>query len=313
MIVRFEKSKVFVLGVMFVLTLACNLVGSDPQTITRRTVIRTPLPTLTPTIVANSGIFPQEPNTGDAVVTPTEGVAAASEANPTPMAATATLLPPVASTPEQANVDVPAGNPPTSEPTSAPAGVSGWSFANVHAYPDPYGDGLLVYGDIVNGTGSVQQIVAVSGTFFDAQGQVVAGADNIVDYWPFDIVPAEGRLPFELTVLDIQQTADFDLIVDSRPSDQSPHQNFDVANVEAWSDEGVYCLAGELENRGDFLNEYVAIVAVLFDDQNQMLGFGEYYEPEPEQGLTEFPLEFDICIDVIDQNVARYEMRAWGQ
>ena len=313
MIVRVEKSKVFVLGVVFVLTLACNIVGSDPQTMAGRRVTRTPLPTLTPTVAATSAILPQETNTMDAVVMPMEDVAATSETDPIPVVATATLPSPVAANPEQTNVDAPADNPPNPEPTSAQAGVSGWSFANVRAYSDPYGDGLLVYGDMVNGTGSVQELVAVTGTFFDAQGQVAASADNIVDYWPFDIVPVGGQLPFELTVLDIQQAADFDLIVDSQPSDQAPHQNFNVSNVESWSDEGVYCLVGELENRGDFLNEYVVIVAVLFDNQNQMLGFGEYYEPEPEEGLTEFPLEFDICIDVGDQNVARYELRAWGQ
>ena len=57
----------------------------------------------------------------------------------------------------------------------------------------------------------------------------------------------------------------------------------------------------------------LVIMAVLYDAESHVMGFSEYYEPEPVEGLTEFPLEFDICIDVGDQNIARYEFRAWGQ
>jgi len=319
MIVRPGTGKLFVLGVMIVLTLACNIVSSDPQDIAGRAEIRTPLPTLTPTVAENFDILPQETDTTESVVVPVEDVAATlvTETDPTPVTPTEILPTPVATNPEKTSDDIPASatpdNSPTPEPTPAPVGGSGWVFEDVHTYPDPYGDGILVYGDIVNGTGSVQELVAVTGTFFDNQGQVIAGEDNIVDYWPFDVIPVNGQLPFELTVLDIQQTADFDLVVESQSSNQAPHQDFNVANVEQWSEDGVYCLLGQLENRGSFLNEYVVILAVLFDDQNQMLGFGEYYEPEPVEGLTESPLEFDICIDVGDQNIARYEWRAWGQ
>jgi len=314
MIARPETRKLLGLGVVIGLTIACNIFGSDPQSAARRAAARTPLPTLTPTVATNSVMMPQETNLATTVVS-SENVVA----TPTPDAATATLLAPVAPDSEKTTVDVPTPTPALSndtatlEPTAIPPGVSGWSFTNMHAYPSPYDDGLLVYGDIVNNTGTTQELVTVSGTIFDAQGQVVAGTDDIVDYWPFDIVPVGGQLPFELTVLDVQQAADFDLFVDSRPGDQTPHQNFNVINVEQLQEDGVYCLLGELENRGDFLNEYVIILAVLFDDQNQMLSFGEYYEPEPEAGLTEFPLEFDICVDVAGQNVARYEVRAWGQ
>jgi hypothetical protein len=319
MVVGLKIRKMFVLGVVIVFTLACNILGSDPQNMAGRTGAQTPLPTLTPTTTtANPNISSQETPSADSIGAPVANAdPPGAGTNSIPADPAATLPAPVTPDSEQTNTDIPgtdgAGGTYTPEPTLAPVGVPGWTFANVHSYPDPYGDGILVYGDIVNGTGSVQELVVVTGTFFDAQGQQIAGPDDMVDYWPFDIVPVNGQLPFELTVLDIQQAADFDLIVDSRPSDQTPHLNFDTAIIEQWSEDGLYCLIGELENRGNSLNEYAVILAVLFDDQNQMLGFGEYYEPEPAEGLADFPLEFDICVDVGDQNVARYELRAWGQ
>jgi hypothetical protein len=313
--------KMFALGVVLGLTLACNILSSSFQNTTGRAGTRTPLPTLTPTIAANSGVLPQETNALETAIVVIEAVtvAPAAETDPIPVPPTETLSPLVApaSALEEPSDDIPVAATPdipaSPEPTSAPAGVSGWTFANVQTYANPYGDGMLIYGDIVNGTGSVQEIAAVTGTFFDTQGEVVSGAENVIDYWPFDVVPVEGRLPFELTVLGSQQIADFELVVDSRPSDQVPHQNFNVANIEQLQEDGVYCLLGELENRGDFLNEYVLILAVLFDGQDQMLNFGEYYEPEPVEGLTEFPLEFDICVDVGDKTIDRYEWRAWGE
>ena len=89
-----------------------------------------------------------------------------------------------------------------------------------------------MYGEMVNNTGSSQELTLVSGAFYDAQGQLIAGEESIIDYWPVDIIPPGGRLPFELTVLEIENAANFDLSVQSQPSGQTPHQNFEFSDLD---------------------------------------------------------------------------------
>jgi hypothetical protein len=312
-----KKGKVLAPGVVIIFVLACNILSSQPRDRPGGAVMRTPLPTLTPTLVGRGTPLPQLTQTPGADVVPVAS-AAVSAGNITPAGQPISLPAPIGADSQPAAGNGPdvatPGNLASPEPAPAvPAAVSGWTFTNIHARPDPYGQGMLVHGDIINNTNSTQELAKITGTFFDDGRQVVADADDMVDYWPFDIIPVGGQLPFELTLFDIHQAADFDLLVESQPSNQAPHQNFNMANIEQWCEDSVCCLAGQLENRGDYLNEYVIILAVLFNDQNQMLAFGDYLEPEPAAGLTEGPLEFEICMDVVDQHVARYELRAWGQ
>ena len=52
------------------------------------------------------------------------------------------------------------------------------------------------------------------------------------------------------------------------------------------------------------------IVTVLFDSQDRVLNFGEYYGPGP----ADPSLTFEICIDLMShQDVARHELQVWGQ
>jgi hypothetical protein len=294
--------------------LACNLGQMAARSTPKHAPTRTPLPTLTPT-----SLLPLSPTTNSF---PTTVVATAETTTPVP-----TFTPPpsnsqdLSPTPTLANAAAPQ-NTPAATPPPTPASTSidlptatpppqtaGWSFAGVRSYPDPYGGGLLLYGDLVNDTGTTQELVFVSGTFYDASGQVIADAGSTSDYWPVDIIPPGGRLPFELTVLDIEQAAAYDLTLEAQPSDRTPHQDFEFANLDQWREEESYCLAGELQNLGAPLQEYVVIVAVLFDSQDRVLKFGEYYESGP----VDQSLEFEICIDLINQDVARHELRAWGQ
>jgi hypothetical protein len=178
----------------------------------------------------------------------------------------------------------------------------------VQAYPDPYGGGLLLYGELINDTGATQELSMVTGTFYNDQNQVIADANNIIDYWPIDVIPPGGRLPFELTVLDIQNAANYDLTLEAQPSSLTLHQDFEVSGLNQWIEVESYCLAGQLINRGQALQEYVIVVAVLYDGQDRVLKFGEYFGP----ALADQPLDFEICIDSVNHPVARHLVWAWG-
>jgi hypothetical protein len=203
-------------------------------------------------------------------------------------------------------------NSPVATPTTMPA-TSGWSFVNVQAIPDPYMGGVLLHGEMVNNTGSAQQIFRVTGTFYDNQGQVVAGPNDADDYWPVDVLPPGGKSPFELALYDVDSVADFDLQVVSQPSSVTPRQDFEFSNVATSSGSGEYCVAGDVRNPGDQLQDYLVVVAILYNGQGNVVNFDYDDAPYPEDITGQEVMDFEICVDTLDQDAAGHELRAWGE
>lgn len=328
------------LAAMLVLALAslsCGLLGNGSESAAGRSLILTRLPTLTPTANSNPASVAPVEQTTDTTPAPSpispDIATAASEptlvslpeatASPIPTSAASNqamvptqppaTLPAEAATPTQPPV-VSLITPVPDFPTATPVlKTSEWSFANIQAYPDPYGEGLVMYGDLINDTASTQELARVTGQFYDGQGQLVADPDQTIDFWPIHIVPAGGRLPFELTILGTQNVAHYDLTVEAEPTQGHPHQAFEFSDVGEWEEEGLYCLSGSLQNRGEALHDYVMVVAIFYDNQDHMIKFGEFYETDFENQIDSQPVAFDICIELTAQEIARHELRAWGE
>jgi hypothetical protein len=199
-------------------------------------------------------------------------------------------------------------------PTPTPvAEISGWLFSGVQLSPSPGGEGLLLYGDALNNTGVPQELSEVSTTLYDAQGQILANVDNTFGYWPVDIVPAGERLPFQLIIPEVQTAADFELHIKAQPKEEAPAHEFEFTNIDQWSEEGITCLTGQLQNQGEPLEDYLVLMAVFYDGQGQVIGFGEYYAPAVEEVQGDQLMAFEICIESPTQTIARYELRSWGE
>jgi hypothetical protein len=316
--------------VLALASLSCGMLGSGSQPVAGRTIIRTHLPTLTPTASgSNAPIGAATPVTGliPPLPPPPSNPAAAPVRGHTSLTSLPTLTPtPItaaaseqAAPPAQEMAQASGSNPgpitapppaPTAFPTSTPVlSAPDWSFANVQFYPDQYGAGLVLYGDVINNTGVSQELTAITGAFYDAQGQLMADGDDILNVWPIEVIPAGGRLPFELAIPGLQNIADFDLSVQAQPNGQMPHQNFDFPEVNELIEDNYYCLTGQVQNLGAQLHTYLMVVAVLYDSQDRMINFSEYYEPAPADELS----DFEICVDLINPDMARYELRAWGE
>ncbi len=167
-----------------------------------------------------------------------------------------------------------------------------------------------MYGELVNNTGSSQALDLITGIFYDDQGQVIAGEESIYDYWPIvDAIPSGSRVPFELIVDGINDAANYMLNVEAQPSSESPRQNFKFLELSQWSEEDDYCVEGVIRSAGDSVQNYLVIVAVLYDEQGNVVNFGDYYESYLESGEA---LNFGICVGPPNRGVARYELRAWG-
>lgn len=76
---------------------------------------------------------------------------------------------------------------------------------------------------------------------------------------------------------------------------------------------GSYCVEGELRKPGAGLRDYLTIAAILYDAQRQVINFDSYDEFFPEDVVGDQTLGVQVCIDPLGQQVARYEVRAWGQ
>lgn len=292
-------------GVILILaltTLACGLGTTGSSSRVNRVVILNRLPTLTatPRAAASSGQATAATNTPIA-------------SQPLPPTATATPPPGAVSLniseapePISISIETPAAKPPAEAPTD-------WLFANVQLYPDQYEEGLLLFGEMINNSGVSQTPTELTGIFYDAQGQVIADADNTIGYWPVDNIPPEGRVPFELLLEGIHRVANFDLNVTAEPGDTIPRQDFEFGDLNQRTEADTYCLTGQFRNPGAELQNYLVIGATLYDAQNNVVNFGDYYQPDLQAMAADQPLQFEICITPPNQGATRYEVWAWGE
>ena len=332
-----------IMTILATFTLACTFLSPDIPATSRRIVILTRLPTFTPTpslaTSESEPAFPPSqvtsaPEAADppAVDFPTEAtVVTPTPTSPPPQPATEVQSPmndpnetPLSAAPTERDTQA----SPLPDPVATPAAPSpdttnvttipdmeadGWSFTDVQVYTDQIDNGFLMYGDVINNTGSAQELDYITGTFYDAQGQVIAGEENVIDSWPLDIIPPGARVPFGLTVEGVQNVANLELNLYSEPSEDLPSQDFEFLNTNPSIAVGSYCVNGQLQNLGGELEGYLVIVLVLYNDQNKMINFAEYPEPYFEELVGGETLPFEICVDNFKQNVARYDLRAWGQ
>jgi hypothetical protein len=203
---------------------------------------------------------------------------------------------------------------PAAETGGGPAAIAvgGWSFVNLRSGYAPDQKRFSVYGEVINNSGSAQKISYLIANLFDDQGRSVTGISDTTEDWPTDLVPPGGQVPFVLTGNDIPGFAEVRLKVFAQPSSQTTRQDFEFLEVEPYDDGIDYCVAGKLRNPGDSLGSYLVITLVLYDDQGDVINFdsGTWY---PQQVAGDETLDFEVCADPLNQSVADYDVRAWGQ
>lgn len=305
------------------LSCSCALLGIGSSSPVALVATRTPWPTFTPTDTPTTEPVARFQAPTDSPSAPT--------ATPSPLPQTTSPPPTDAylqsttipdDVPTSATMPTPTFVPtpavaPTATPTSTPLPAMttavdspGWSLDSVRVHSDVFEEGLLLYGDLINDTGSPQALALVTGTFYDSQGKVIADRESVYDYWPLlDVVPPGGRVPFELVVENIRDAANFILNVEFEPSSESPRQDFEFFDLNQWNEEEAYCVEGILRGPGENLQSYVVVAVVLYDDQESVVNFGDYYKPYLAGDQT---LSFEICVGPPNQDIARYELRAWG-
>ncbi len=257
------------------------------------TAIPTPTPTFTTTLPA-----------------PTATATASASASPT---ATDTSI---AFTPTEGPTSTPTftqTETATATATVTPEG-GGWTFASIRLTTDPdeSDPNIVIFGEVINNSGAVQEIGAITGLFYDAQGQVIANEANTTDYWPVEAIPVGGRMPFEMVVIGIQSAASYKLSVESGLSPDLPRQNFEFSAVAQTNESGNYCVGGKARNPGEALKSYLIIVVTLYDGQNKVINFGSDEKVGVTTLVGDKTVNFRICIVPPNQDTTRYDLQAFG-
>jgi len=210
-----------------------------------------------------------------------------------------------------AQASTPAGTPPPPPPAQIPD-TSGWAFNGVTNVAGNSEEGLLLMGELVNNTGAPQQVIDISGAFYDAQGEDTVNSLNVVSYVPVDPVPVDAHIPFYLQVDGRRDIDHFDLNALSEPASDPPRQDFQFSGVEQWVDDDTgYCLRGQVDNQGPPVQEYLIVVAIGYDDQGSVVNFGEYYvDTLPGSDGQSSP--FELCLASPGRQLNRHDLRVFG-
>lgn len=277
-------------------TLAVDSASSTPTTI----ALTLAVVATAPDAPATSTLPPSTPRPTNAAVTATPTFQSTLEATPSPNAQfTAT------------NTAEPTDGP---TPTPTATAASAWRFINLTISVDPLDSRhSLVYGEVLNASGVAQEITDFTGTFFNGQGQSVAGTESVRPYWPLAVLPAGGQMPFELQVLNTTGLARADLGVLATPREEAPRTDFNFENVSQSINGEFYCVRGQLRNPGGALTDYLVIAVLLYDAQNNVVKFADESDGPPIFAVGERLKSFEICIAPPYPGVVRYELRAWGR
>lgn len=314
-------------------TVACSFLPSGTNDAARVVSVATstPRPTFTPTTrVKRPEPIPK--NNSTPLPAPVPRVESAEMIAATPTAAllaspdsnlTATTMAPPALDQPTATATIPATptdtaiptDTPTPAPTDTPAPTvvptsDKWAITSLKEFAES-DDSFIINGEFVNNSGATQRLTLITGDFFDETGEKIAGEEDTSDYWATDIVPPNGRLPFELTVYGINQAADSALYAQVEPSSENLMTDFQATNLDIYQEPESYCIDGDV-NFGDRLQKTLTILITGYNTENEVIGFGDDYFLIP--GDAAEVASFSICINDTDpSSISQHSIQIWGK
>lgn len=150
--------------------------------------------------------------------------------------------------------------------------------------------------------------VEVSGTFYDADGNVV---ETSTTFTQRDVVPAGERSPFHLQVQDDRAEIErYKLDISAESTDDTPpgHGDLSTQGVTTETDSiGYYHVKGEVHNEGSKEAKSVEVIGAFYNAEGDIVGTAfTYTDPEDiEPGGT---ASFDLQTDPGDRSFDDYEL-----
>jgi hypothetical protein len=163
-----------------------------------------------------------------------------------------------------------------------------------------------VLGELFNNTGSNQQDVLVTVSFFDNDVQV----DEQTAAPVVLVAPQGSKVPFQMDA-DIRLAyTRYEITVDGVPAEGQVRQDLEILNVS--ESPGVpYRIAGQLHNPGDALATYAQVIATLYNGEGKVVNVGYDFLPAGSLGPGQ-TVSFEVIIDQPHEGIAGYELQALG-
>lgn len=207
----------------------------------------------------------------------------------------------------EAATSIPASSTPTS--TSTPTAPNGdWSFENVYTFYDDEYQEFYVWGEAVNDTSGDKHLTTLWPRVYGEDGNPVTSKDDVdaigTGYKELreGISLAPGaRLAFSFLVYlppDVSVTDNYDMVVAAEPAEPG-RDDLEIADANLdYADWPYYLYVdGVYDNRDLDLDDYVAVVVTLYDDENRVIGVGWLYE-EGDSHLTAGKHDFEITVEL---------------
>jgi hypothetical protein len=182
---------------------------------------------------------------------------------------------------------------------------AGLELNGVYTYIDGL-DILHILGEIENG-GDEDQIVAVGAALYDREGVIL---DRIPGLTAAEVVPVDGRSPFEILVERPAGYADFRVIVEGFPSERNPRTDLQISDLDDQAGPR-FRIRGRVLNPGRALTEYAQAIATVYDGQNRVIAIGMQFIQSEDLGQNA-SVPFEIIIDQDLPNADRYAVSALG-
>ncbi len=248
---------------------------------------------------------------------------------PRPTAETADSTPTPTPTPTSSE-DVPPAStstltpPPTS--TTEPDGEE-WSFENSWTYFDEEYQEFYVSGEMVNNSTSDLRITSFLPRIYDDEGHAISDQENVTFPWGFEwlmivsVAPGQ-HLPFSFVIDrfdDVGLTPieeRYEILIEAEPAeptrdDLEVFSDKDDYDMSEWPD--YFYVLGTYTNPGPALEQYVAIVVTLYDEDGFVIGVGgqletgsSYLESQEqyfEVGVEMWEATFDLDLHVVNFEV----------
>ena len=219
---------------------------------------------------------------------------------------------------------------PTPSPSSSPEPQEAqWRFEKTYTFYDDVFQEFYVMGELVNDTESHWRVTTFWPVVLDMDDNYVTSKDDVDATGSGYKDLREGislgpgaslsysflvYLPDGVTVED-----NFDFVIQAELADPSredldiPSDDFDMSDWPIY-----FYVNGTFENPGPDLTEYVALVATLYDIDDQVIGMGWLYETNASlfsTGTHTFGIEVEVweIVDFLELEVHSYKIQIFGR
>lgn len=318
-----------------------TLPSPTPVLFSTPTPAGSPVPRIT--IVPSATRLPREPDVAaeGATAPPTSTIE--SPATPIPTASPTLRIvdagptdtpAPTATVPESplptaTSSESPLAPAPTATSTTTPTPVAeGWRFERLKTYYDDASQELYITGEVVNGTDSYQRIASLAPVFYDDEGNLIPGEETVLVPDAYELMldtvslAPDDSFTFVFRTLVPEGVPDadkYEILIDAEPAESARNDLEIFPGEEDASDWPDYLIIrGIFENPGPDLEQYLSIVITIYDEQEQVIGLGWFFETASSYltaGAQEFEIEVELPVFValFELRFHRYELQIFGR